>query len=126
MAVNGKRQPARNRRPFHEIRREWRDGDRIELTLDRTLRLEAVDEKHPDLLAVMQGPLALFAVGDRFLPFTRKDLMSAPPDRARNERVASRHGGRHADRSSRIYAIGGETTRRLSARVRAEPHQNAM
>jgi DUF1680 family protein len=61
---------------FHEIRREWRAGDRITLELDRTVRLEAVDRKHPDLLAVLQGPLALFTVGDRFLPLTRHDLMS--------------------------------------------------
>jgi hypothetical protein len=38
------------------------------------LRFEAVDEKHPGQLAVMQGPLALFAVGERFLPFHREDL----------------------------------------------------
>jgi DUF1680 family protein len=59
---------------FLEIRREWRDGDRITLALDMPLRLEAVDDKHPDLVAVMRGPLALFAVGDRFLPFKRRDL----------------------------------------------------
>src|SRR4029077_10638655 len=76
IAVNGKRQANPKPGTFHEIRREWRDGDRIVLTLDRTLRLEAVDAKQPDPLAVMQGPLPLFAVGDRFLPFTRKDLMS--------------------------------------------------
>jgi len=77
VAVNGKRQP----QPiiagrFHPIERTWRDGDRISLTLDRTLRLEAVDEKHLDALAIMQGPLALFAVGERFLPFKRSELMS--------------------------------------------------
>jgi hypothetical protein len=45
--------------------------------LDRSLRLEPVDAKHSDLLAVLQGPLALFAVGDRFLPFNRNQLMTA-------------------------------------------------
>ena len=75
VAVNGKRLP----QPpvagtFHEIRRTWSDGDRISLTLDRPLRLEAVDDRHPELLAVMQGPLALFAVGDRFLPMRRSEL----------------------------------------------------
>ena len=59
---------------FLEIRRTWQGGDRIVLVLDMPLRLEAVDDKHPNDLAVMQGPLALFAVGDRFLPFTRRDL----------------------------------------------------
>ena len=59
---------------FLEIRRTWQGADRIALVLDMPLRLEAVDDKHPNDLAVMQGPLALFAVGDRFLPFTRRDL----------------------------------------------------
>ena len=62
---------------FHEILRSWKDGDRIALKLDRTVRLEAVDAEHPDLLAVMHGPLALFAVGERFLPFRRQELLSA-------------------------------------------------
>ncbi len=76
-AVNGKRlQEPAIPGTFHEIRRTWNDGDRICLTLDRPLRLEAVDAQHPDLLAVMHGPLALFAVGDRFLPATRGDLLS--------------------------------------------------
>jgi uncharacterized protein len=77
VAVNGKRltQPLMPGN-FYEIRRSWSDEDRITLSLDRTLRLEAVDEKHPNLLAVMQGPLALFAVGDRFLSVRRHELLS--------------------------------------------------
>ncbi len=77
VAVNGKRvdQPV-VAGGFHEIRRSWQDGDRIILVMDMAVRLESVDEKHPDLLAVMQGPLALFAVGDRFLPFKRSELLT--------------------------------------------------
>lgn len=75
IAVNGRAvaegpQPGR----FFEIRRTWRNGDRLTLSLDMPLRFEAIDEKHPGQLAVMQGPLALFAVGERFLPFHREDL----------------------------------------------------
>ena len=75
VTVNGKRAQVAPG-GFHEIRRSWRDGDRIELTLERPLRLEAVDDKHPNLVAVMQGPLALFAVGERFLPIRHSDLFS--------------------------------------------------
>src|SRR4029077_8512882 len=75
VAVNGERTKLAPG-GFHEIRRTWSSGDRIELALERPLRLEAVDDKHPDLVAVMQGPLALFAVGERFLPFKRRDLLS--------------------------------------------------
>jgi DUF1680 family protein len=85
LAVNGKRleQPLMPG-AFQQIRRTWNDGDRIELTIDRPLRLEAVDAKNPDLLAVMQGPLALFAVGERFLPFDRSELLTARQTSARS------------------------------------------
>lgn len=59
---------------FLRLRRRWREGDRIGLTMDMPLRLEAVDAQHPNRLAVVQGPLALFAVGDRFHAFQRRDL----------------------------------------------------
>lgn len=95
---------------FHEIRREWHAGDRIALTLDRTLRLESVDEKHPDVFAVMQGPLALFAVGDRFLPLKRTDLMSVTQAAAGSAewRVSTRDG---TQTFRPYFAIAGETTR---------------
>ena len=110
IAVNGKHQNGPKAGTFHEIRREWHDGDRIALVLDRPLRLEAVDEKHSDLLAVMQGPLALFAVGDRFLPFTRKDLMSVRQTAAgaSDWRVSTADG---TQRFKPYYVIGSETTR---------------
>jgi uncharacterized protein len=85
VAVNGKRlEQALLPGTFQKIQRSWNDGDRIELTLDRSLRLEPVDEKHPDLLAIVQGPLALFAVGDRFLPFKRSELLTARQVAARS------------------------------------------
>jgi DUF1680 family protein len=110
VAVNGKRQNSPKAGTFHEIRREWRDGDRVTLVLDRSLRLEAVDEKHPDLLAVMQGPLALFAVGDRFLPFRRQELLSV-------RQSAPGSGEWHVTTADGLqtfrpyYLIGPETTR---------------
>jgi DUF1680 family protein len=110
ITVNGKRVDAVTPGTFHEIRREWRDGDRIALTMDMPVRLEAVDEKHPNLLAVMQGPLALFATGDRFLPFRRQELMTIK-QMARGSadwRVATADG---VQQFKPFYAIGGETTR---------------
>ncbi len=61
---------------FAEIRREWKNGDRIELELPRPRRLQAVDAQHPDTLAVIQGPLVLMAVGDLPGRITRAELMS--------------------------------------------------
>ena len=95
---------------FLEIRRTWRNGDRIALMLDMPLRLEAVDDKHPNHLAVMQGPLALFAVGNRFLPLRREELLTvrqaspqAPEWRAATSDVVQVF--------KPYFAIGSETTR---------------
>ena len=61
--VNGKavRVEARPGR-FAVIRRRWRDGDRIELTLPFTTRVVPVDDRNPDTVAVMRGPVMLVAV----------------------------------------------------------------
>src|SRR5579871_1614672 len=65
LSVNGKRvtdsvQPG----TFAAIRRTWRDGDRLELELPMPLRLEPVDVEHADQVALLRGPLVLFAVTD--------------------------------------------------------------
>jgi len=61
---------------FATIDRVWADGDKIELTIDMPLRYETVDKQHLDRLAAVQGPLALFATGDRFTSFTKTELAS--------------------------------------------------
>jgi DUF1680 family protein len=73
--VNGERwsgavEPGR----FAAISRAWHDGDRIDLELPRRLRLEPLDSRHSQVMALMSGPLVLFAIdgaGER-----------APPQRA--------------------------------------------
>jgi DUF1680 family protein len=111
ISVNGKRVP----QPivagsWHEIRRTWNDGDRIELILDRPLRLEMVDAQHPDVVALMQGPLALFALGDRMLPFTRRELMSVRQVAASSSewRALTADG---TQSFKPYYAVGLESTR---------------
>ena len=47
---------------FARIERDWRNGDRIEVEFARRVQLEAVDAQHPDLVAAVAGPLALFAL----------------------------------------------------------------
>ena len=44
------------------IDRVWKDGDRVELSLDMTLRLAPLDDHHPQLVALLCGPVALFAI----------------------------------------------------------------
>ncbi|HZB88359.1 MAG TPA: beta-L-arabinofuranosidase domain-containing protein [Terracidiphilus sp.] len=63
LAVNGKRwagdlTPGR----FAAVQRTWNDGDRVELDIPLPVRLEAIDREHPDTVAVMRGPLVLFAL----------------------------------------------------------------
>ena len=45
---------------FIEIRRTWKSGDRVDLTLPKTLRLEPVPD-NPQVAAIMWGPLILAA-----------------------------------------------------------------
>jgi DUF1680 family protein len=42
---------------FAAIKRTWRDGDRIELRLPQAFRTESIDDKNPDVVAIMRGPL---------------------------------------------------------------------
>ena len=62
---------------FAAIRRTWKDGDRIELELSMRLRLEAVDDNHPKLVALLHGPLVLFAVADAQPTFDTTGLLQA-------------------------------------------------
>jgi DUF1680 family protein len=78
LSVNGNRvsdavQPG----TFASIRRTWKDGDRLELELPMPLRLEAVDANHPKLVALVQGPLVLFAVADAQPSFEQNALLQA-------------------------------------------------
>jgi uncharacterized protein len=78
LTVNGKRassevQPG----TFASIRNTWKDGDRVELELPMPLRLEAVDANHPDVVALVQGPLVLMAVADSQPTFDRDGLLRA-------------------------------------------------
>ena len=62
---------------FCALRREWKNGDVIEYTIDRPLRLEAVDAQHPNTVALLFGPLSLFSVNSPNSRFTRAQLLKA-------------------------------------------------
>jgi DUF1680 family protein len=77
LAVNGKSSSvALKPGTFAPVRQNWKNGDRIELTIDRPVRLSSVDPQHPNLVAVLHGPLALFAVGDVPSNLTRTQLLA--------------------------------------------------
>ena len=77
ITVNGKSVAGASARPFAAVRREWSNGDRIEVDFDMPTRLEAVDPQHPDLLAPVHGPLALFALVPLPARITESDLLAA-------------------------------------------------
>jgi DUF1680 family protein len=60
IAVNGKGTPLEVRKGFAVVRRTWNTGDVVELNLPSKLRLEPIDNAHPKVVALMQGPLVLF------------------------------------------------------------------
>ncbi|WP_238324413.1 beta-L-arabinofuranosidase domain-containing protein [Pseudacidobacterium ailaaui] len=78
VTVNGKR-VASELKPgaFLPLDREWKKEDRIEVSFDMPNVLEQVDTKHPDTVALVHGPLALFAIGDANRRLTRAQLLAA-------------------------------------------------
>ena len=78
LAVNGKR-VANELTPgkFSALSRVWKDGDRVEFEIEMPLRLEAVDAANPNTVALMRGPVALFAIGNSFPDVTRDQLLGA-------------------------------------------------
>jgi len=62
---------------FARLDRTWKNGDRIEIEFDMATSLEAVDPQHPDLLAPVHGPLALFSVGAIPAKIGKKELLAA-------------------------------------------------
>ena len=78
VAVNGRSyQVELNPGALAAIRRRWKDGDRIEYTIDMPLTLEAVDPQHPDNVALINGPLTLFNTGSLDTRFRRAQLLQA-------------------------------------------------
>ena len=62
---------------FSTIRRPWKNGDVIEMNLPMRLRLEAVDAQHPNTVALLCGPLVLFAIADTPPAVTAPQLLAA-------------------------------------------------
>jgi DUF1680 family protein len=64
--VNDSGEPARPRAgEFHSIHRTWTPGDTIHLDLPLTHRAEPIDAQHPNVVAIMRGPVMLVGVGDK-------------------------------------------------------------
>ena len=64
-----------SRASLRSFDRAWKNGDRIEVEFDMPTALEAVDPQHPNLIAAVHGPLALFSVGEIPATVRRQDLL---------------------------------------------------
>jgi uncharacterized protein len=79
ISVNGAPVSVSMKAGFATLRRRWKNGDRIDLELPMPVRLEPIDPQHPDTVALLRGPLVLFAVTDQAPQVTRQQLLAASP-----------------------------------------------
>ena len=91
MSVNGKR-VAVAAGSFARIEREWKNGDRIELELPMKARLEPVDPQHAETVALLVGPIVLFAIADGEPKVTREQLLAAKRNGAQSWQVQTAGG----------------------------------
>jgi uncharacterized protein len=81
---------------FAAIRREWKTGDRVDLELPLKMRLEAVDARHSDTVALLHGPLVLMAVKQQqevaTPALTRQQLLAATRVSERQWQASSANG----------------------------------
>jgi DUF1680 family protein len=76
LAVNGKRNLV-SAGDFARIKRKWKNGDRIDIEVPLAARLESLDARHPDTVALVVGPIVLFAITDSQPALTRAQLLAA-------------------------------------------------
>jgi len=77
ISVNERAVPLEVMKGFAVVRRTWKSGDVVELELPSKLRLEAIDGAHPEVVALMHGPLVLFAKTELQPAVTRKQVLGA-------------------------------------------------
>jgi DUF1680 family protein len=76
--VNGKPTgPTLTAGTWAEIDREWKDGDQVELSIDMPLRLVPLDPQHTNLVSLLRGPVALFAIEQGSKSMTQKQMLEA-------------------------------------------------
>jgi DUF1680 family protein len=78
ISVNGRRvQTPTTPGSFASVHHPWNTGDRVELDLPMRMRIEPIDPQHPQTVALLFGPLVLFAITDAQPVLTRAELLAA-------------------------------------------------
>jgi DUF1680 family protein len=93
LTVNGLAVASPLDKGFVALRRKWKDGDRVELTLPMPMRLESIDPQHPDTVALVRGPLVLFALTETTPFVTREQLLGAKQMKGQPVWMASSNSG---------------------------------
>jgi uncharacterized protein len=74
LMLNGKTVPSDNRNGFAVVRRRWSSGDTLTFELPQRFRTEAIDDLHPNIAALVRGPVVYVesnpAAGETVLPDT--------------------------------------------------------
>ncbi|MBV9180079.1 MAG: glycoside hydrolase family 127 protein, partial [Acidobacteria bacterium] len=111
LSVNGRRaESAVEPGKFATIDRTWKDGDRVELELDLPLWLQPVDHENRNNVALMHGPIALFAVG------------SIPPRISAQQLLGARAGAASSDDWT-VESEGGVLTLRPFRSIMSEEYR---
>jgi uncharacterized protein len=102
---------------FARVQRTWKSGDRIEVEFDMPLRLETIPYQQAggQRVALMYGPVALFAVDDLTATVTRKQLLAA-------ERV-SKNSTDWSSTDWKVATAAGPLTMRPFAAIGDEHYQ---
>lgn len=62
---------------FFNISRTWKQNDRIEIIFDMALRLEPLNSAHPEMVALLMGPVVLFPINAANHEYTSEQLLRA-------------------------------------------------
>jgi uncharacterized protein len=62
---------------FFPLTRTWNNGDRVEFEIGMPLLLQPVDAQNPQLVALIRGPIAMFATGNLPASFSRTQMLAA-------------------------------------------------
>jgi DUF1680 family protein len=119
LKVNGAAAGACKPGTWAEVERTWQAGDRVEIRIPLSLRMEPVDRQHPRRVAVVRGPVVLVLDDWVFEEIPRlpepanleKELV--PDDAPGVFRLAPRGGARIQAKFRPFYAVGEVTPYRM-------------
>ena len=113
VSVNGKILPLPAAlKGFVSFERKWHPNDRVTLSLPLPLRLQAIDPETPGTVALLRGPLLLYALGPA-AQVSERDLLAATPNEKGQWIVRTARGDRTFTTFDRISDENYSTYHRI-------------